>query len=195
MSARDGCTLIKRQQAYAQSFQFGDRPLRHIVNPNVDHLRTVLLDTAQRNVHPSLRRPRPDSSEIPSARWADRSYARRSLSPAAIKHNGIGMQARIQKRGVHQVLRHRQTVRKPHFGKRLVLTNVQFPHPAEAGTVFKPELVQPIVEIGNRQCLLATRLDLFRRKASEAAAPLICAGCPSCGYARLPRLHGLHSPA
>lgn len=54
---RAGSRLVhffERQQANGQSFQLGHRPLRRVVNPNVDHLRIVFLDTPQRSVHPCL---------------------------------------------------------------------------------------------------------------------------------------------
>ena len=81
------------------------------------------------------------------------------------------MQARIEKRGMHHVFRSRQPFRKPHFGKRLPFAEVQFPDAAKTGSVFKPELLQPDVEIGGRECLLATVPDLLHRKG-RAGRPL-----------------------
>ena len=81
-----------------------------------------------------------------------------------IKQHGVGMQARIQKRGVQGVASSRQMLRKLYFGKSLVFTDIQFSHPAKTRTVFKPEPMQPIVEIGNRYCSLATRLNVSQRK-------------------------------
>ena len=156
--------FIKRQQAHSQSFQFRHRLLRRIVNPNVDHLRIVFLDTAQPGVYPCLVDPVLIAAK---SRQRDGQVGVTAIASGfvrAIKDKRIGMQARIEKRRMHHVLRICQTVRQSHFSKRLMLTEVQFPDATKIRSIFKPELVQPVIEIGDRQCLLATGLDILRRK-------------------------------
>ena len=72
------------------------------------------------------------------------------------------MQARIQKRGVQQVLRLGQTVGKLHLGQHLMLAEVHFLNATKARSIFQPEPSESLIKLGNRQCLLTAAANLRR---------------------------------
>ncbi len=152
--------LTERQQPYTQAIEIGDRTLHVVVNLNIDHLRIVFLDAPQLGVHPRF----VDPVLIAAITFQrDGQVGLVTVAPGlphTIKHERIGVQTRIQKRRVHHVLRICQAVRKPYFRQRFILTEVQFLNAPKARSILKPELVQSVIEIGDRQCLLATLADL-----------------------------------
>src|SRR5690348_18473017 len=98
------------------------------------------------------------------------------------------MQARIQKRRMHHIMRVCQPVRKPDFAKCLMITDVQFADASKARPIFEPELVQPVIEIGGGHWLMTTVAHLFRGKCRPGRGSRLAQGA---GHVSMPDLRVL----